>query len=396
MDSRKPLPPLPPHAFLDVLGTGGMATVYAALDEATGREVAVKVLRPQHRGNAEVVARFIDEARLAARMSHPNLAPLFCLGTHPQHGPCFSMKRIDGHTLHTRMRPVRRTPKGAVLDELVDIVVDVCAALEHAHAAGVVHGDLKCQNVLLGEHGAVYLMDWGNAREHGSPAPVDEAGRPVVLGTLGLLSPEQARGEELDARTDVFGVGTMIYTLLARRVPYGRGGPQGRIDAAKAGRFEPLSRAAPKAPATLREICERAMQVDPDDRFQSVHALRQALLDYRRRRVDVPVTRVRAGDVLVREGDVSDVIYIVDEGRFEVSREALSKPVAEVGLGAVIGETGVLTDGPRTATVTALTDAKVRCLDRNRVEQELERVSPWIQEILRGLARWLREATTSA
>lgn len=386
------LPPLPPHVHGEELGRGGMATVYAARDPALLRTVAVKVLHPHLRDQPEVVARFVEEARLAGRLEHPHILTSYSLGLHPEHGPCFTMRKVQGQSLHARMRRHRRTPRGAELDELVDVVVAVCDALAHAHEAGVIHGDLKSQNILLAEHGAVYLTDWGNARPVGSPPPLGPHGRPAVLGTLALLSPEQARAEPVDARTDIFGVGALLYTLLARKVPYGRGGPEARIDAARVGRFRPLATLAPKAPRTLRDIVERAMAVDPADRYPSVTALRSALVDYRRRRVDAPTRTLAAGEVLVGEGDASDVLYIVDEGTFVVTRAGDTTPLAEVGPGEVLGETGLLTDGPRTATVTATSPARVRCLDRQLVHEELDRVAPWLQTLVRSLAARVRRA----
>jgi len=393
-EPRSPdLPPFPHHTIGEELGRGGMGTVLEAFDPSLKRSVAMKVLHTELRPDPDVTERFIAEARLAGRLAHPHILTSYALGRHPQHGVCFTMRKVSGQTLFQRTRTHRRTPKGAELDELVDILVAICDALAHAHESGVVHGDLKSHNILLGDHGAVYLMDWGNARTVASPAPTDRNGRPLILGTLGMLAPEQARAQPVDPRTDIFGLGALLYTLLARRLPYSRGGPEARIDAAKVGRRRPLSELAPKAPGSLRDIAERAMAFAPDDRFQTARDLRQALVDYRRRRVDAPTRRLVPGEVLMREGDPSDILYIVDEGTFVVTRDGCDTSIAEVGPGAVLGETGLLTDNTRTATVTASTRASVRCLDRARVNEELDRLAPWIKELVTSLAGRVRKAT---
>ncbi len=385
--------PVPELSHLEVgtpLGQGGMATVYEANDPTLQRSVALKVLHPALREQPEVVERFIAEARLAGRLQHPNVLTTYAMGHHATHGWCFTMRKVNGQTLHDHMRRHRRTPKHTELDELVDILVAVCDALAHAHEAGVVHGDIKSQNILLAGHGAVYLTDWGNARPIGSLPPLDARGLPEVLGTLALLSPEQARGEAVDERTDVFGVGTLLYTLLARRVPYGKGGPEARIDAAKVGRFAPLAEQAPKAPGSLRDIATRAMALDPDDRFQTASELRQALVDYRRRRVDAKVLTLAPGDILIREGDIGDALYIIDEGTFAITREDVDGVVAHCGPGEVLGEMGLLTQQTRTATVVAETSASVRRLDGQMVREELDRMAPWLRTLVKNLAVRIR------
>jgi eukaryotic-like serine/threonine-protein kinase len=387
------LSPLPPHALTGLLGEGGMATVHAARDTTLDRPVALKVLRTELCADPGVVARFMGEARLVASLEHPNILPVHAAGAGPDGRPTLSMKVTPGGSLHDRMRGSRLPPKGDEIDDLVDVLIGVCDALGMAHARGWVHGDLKAQNVLLGEHGAVYLVDWGNARPVGSPPPRDAAGAPLLLGTPAVMAPEQARGDAVDARTDVFGVGALLYTLLARRVPYGRGGPQARIDAARVGRRKPLEQAARRAPAGLRAIAERAMSLDPTDRHADIGALRSALLAWRRRSLVVPLRTLGPGEVLITEGDGPGAMYVLESGQLVVStgEGEARRALRTCSPGELIGEISLFAGLPRTATLTAVGTATVREVTPEMVDEQLSRVSPWVRAAFEALARSLHQ-----
>lgn len=377
----------------DPVAEGGMGAVFRATDTALDREVAAKVLKREHHERPEVVGRFLDEARLAASLEHPHIIPIHALGMREELGPLFTMKLVDGETLYDRHRSRRGTPTGEYLSELIDVLIKVCDALSYAHSRGIVHADIKSQNIMLGRFHEVYLTDWGNARRIGAAPPLDERGRPAVLGTLGMLSPEQARAAAPDERTDVFGMGALIYTLLARRVPYSRGGPEARVDAAREGRYRPLERMAPRAPAALRRICQRAMAHEPDARYPTVEALRRDLDGYRRFRLIPPTRSLAAGEVLIREGEPSDYVYLVQSGEFVVKQAGHGDlEIDRCGPGAVIGEVGVLTGQTRSATVTAVTDAIVEQLGPELLDQELARVAPFMKSLVHDLAERLRQA----
>ena len=360
-----------------------------ATDRALGRSVAAKVLHRELQDDPGVVDRFLSEVRLAASLEHPNILPIHALGVREELGPFFTMKLVDGHTLHDLLAEHRRTPAGDDLARIVDVLIDVCDALALAHDRGVVHGDLKGRNVLVGPYGQVYLTDWGNALRVGEAPPSGPDGRALVLGTPGMLAPEQARGEPWDARTDVFGMGALLYTVLTRRVPYSRGGPQGQVDAAREGRFAPIEELTRRAPLPLRELSARCMAVDPADRPQSIDEVRGALDAYRRVRVEAPVQRVRRGEMLIEQGDDSPCLYIVQEGRFLVTQRGLrpnTQELARLGPGSIVGELGVLTGKPRTASVLALTDGVVLRLEPQHLRQELDRVAPWLRSLVFSLA----------
>lgn len=388
-----PLRPLPDHTLHELLGEGGMGEVYRASDAGLARPVAVKRLRSELADQPELRERFLAEARLAAGLDHPNILPVHAVGLDPSGTPLITMKLIEGGTLHDRLQQSRRPPRGEALFELVDVLIQVCNGLARAHEHGVVHGDIKARNIMLDQHGAVFLVDWGNALPLGSLPPRDSRGQPVLLGTPSSMAPEQARGEAVDERTDVFGLGALLYTILARRVPYSRGGPEARQEAARTCAHKPIDSLARRAPEGLRAVVRRAMQPDPADRHPSISALRAELVAWRRGEIPAPSREVAAGDVLIREGAASQALYIVEAGRFAVTAGAgdRAKLLGEAGPGAVLGEIGLFARSTRTATVTATESGRVRVISTDLLDEELERLPDWMRRVIEVMASRLHE-----
>jgi len=196
----------------DVLGRGGMATVYLARDEELERPVAVKVLAGHLADDPSFRDRFVREARLAAQLSHPNVVQIFDAGE-DEGEPYIVMEYVEGHTLADELQDGR--PLDA--ERVVDIGVQVCAGLEHAHAAGLVHRDIKPANLLLRGDGTVKIADFGIARA-AETTRLTQMGS--VLGTAAYLSPEQALGEEVTAAADIYALGCVLYEGLTGRTPY--------------------------------------------------------------------------------------------------------------------------------------------------------------------------------
>jgi serine/threonine-protein kinase len=358
----------------------------------------VKRLRDELADQPEVRERFLAEARLAAGLDHPNILPVHAVGLDPSGTPLITMKLIEGGTLHDRLQQSRRPPRGEALFELVDILIQVCNGLARAHEHGVVHGDLKARNIMLDQHGAVFLVDWGNALPIGGLPPRDGRGQPVLLGTPSSMAPEQARGDTVDERTDVFGMGALLYTILARRVPYSRGGPEARQEAARTCAHKPIDTLARRAPEGLRAVVRRAMQPDPADRHPSISALRTELVAWRRGEIPAPSRRVTAGEVLIREGEASRALYIVEEGLFAVTSGtgAAERLLTEVGPGTVLGEIGLFARSTRTATVTARAPGQVRVISHELLEEELERLPEWMRAVIEVMASRLHQKLRSS
>jgi serine/threonine protein kinase len=256
-----------------LLATGGMGRVYRATDLALGRDVAIKVPRSQTRW---LVRRFEREVAITARLDHPGVVPIHGAGRLPDGTPFYVMRILDGVPLDAALgRAINREQRLALLGHLVA----VANTMAYVHAEGVAHRDLKPQNVVLGRFGETLIIDWGLAKHLDASAPGAPAGAPAiaddpaadsvervlagrttrpgdVLGTPAFMSPEQARGEDVDQRSDVYAVGAMLEQLLTGRLP------RKAADAALA-----------QAPPELVAIVRRAMAPDREARYADCGAL---------------------------------------------------------------------------------------------------------------------------
>jgi serine/threonine-protein kinase len=220
------------YAFVEKVGEGGMGLILRVHEPVLNRHLALKVLRAEHRGNTDLVRRFLEEAQIAGQLQHPGVVPVHELGRLPDGRPFFTMKLVKGQTLAALLR--ERAGPADGLPRFLTIFGQVCQALAYAHARRVIHRDLKPGNVMVGAFGEVQVMDWGLAKVlSGAPGrpPREESdlqqvaasvietvgsatGEQMtqagwVLGTLAYMPPEQARGEieQIDERCDVFGLG---------------------------------------------------------------------------------------------------------------------------------------------------------------------------------------------
>jgi predicted Ser/Thr protein kinase len=253
-----------------LLGVGGMARVYLAVDAQLGREVALKVAEtPEGR------ARLLREAELTALLDHPNVVALHDAGVDETGEPFYVMRLVRGDTFDRVLAGARD-----LSDRLswVRRVADVAEAVAFAHDRGVVHRDLKPANVMIGAFGETQVMDWGLAARLGDLRDGD-----AIVGTPSYLGPEQARGEHVDARVDVFGVAAILYETLTGEPPWGRG--DDAVERARVGRRPSVLDRAPATPADLAALVEKGLAFDPSERYASASALAEDLrawLDGRR------------------------------------------------------------------------------------------------------------------
>ena len=194
------------------LGRGGMAAVFLAHDSELDRSVAIKVLADHLASDEAFRQRFVREARMAAGLSHPNIVHVYDQGDEDGR-PFIVMEYVDGHTLGDELKHTGAFPSARV----VDLALQICGGLEHAHAAGLVHRDIKPGNLLLSENGTVKIADFGIARA-AHATKLTQIGS--VLGTAAYLAPEQAAGEPVTAAADIYSLGCVLFELLTARTPY--------------------------------------------------------------------------------------------------------------------------------------------------------------------------------
>ncbi len=257
-----------------LIGRGGMAEVYCALDERLARGVAVKVLRASYGRDTAFRARFEEEARAAAMVSHPNVVAIFDAGEDGD-AAFIVMELVNGETLAGR---ISRGPLGkAAARRIAGEVLDALAA---AHSRGVLHRDIKPANVILSPEGTVKVADFGIAKAaHPSPDGDEPTTMNVVLGTPSYLAPERAQGRPATVRSDLWSVGVMLYESLTATKPFEGANPVAVARAAEEGRYRPVEDLRPDADPALVAVISRALRPDPADRFTSAAEMARVLRD---------------------------------------------------------------------------------------------------------------------
>ncbi|MFC1707062.1 protein kinase [Planctomycetota bacterium] len=393
------------------IGRGGMARVYRVRDGNLGREVAMKVLDLERAQDPAEAGAFVSEALTTAQLDHPNIVPVHDVGVDSHGRTYLVMRLVAGETLRQLLRAEGDTRSfGERLHEFLLVMLKVCDAVSFAHSRGVIHCDLKPQNVMVGAHGEVYVVDWGGARKRDSgsagrqaaitpvasaPEAGTSAGSSVVFGTPAYMAPEQARAveAEIGERTDVFGLGTLLYFFLTNRAPFMAASVAEATALALECRYKDPNELAPAPlPPALHEIIATAMARDPADRYGSAADLKRALEKFLRGGGGFVTTRFTAGAKIIAEGDVADAAYIITRGTCRVHKtiDGEQRVLRTMGPGEVFGETALILSAPRTATVEAVDDVTVQVVTPDELDKAFE-FHPWLKRIVRTITERFRE-----
>jgi serine/threonine protein kinase len=282
------------YEIVDLIGRGGMGTVYRARDKVLGDRVAVKVLRADLSRRPEMIRRFRSEMALARKVRHPNVCRIYVAGE--QHGRLFlAMELLEGKDLKTLLRNSRG---GLAPESAFECALQIANGLQALHDVGIVHRDVKPPNVMLDHKGIPHLMDFDIAKQHLADRTDAATATGNVLGTPEYMSPENARGDRVDFRSDIYSLGIMIFEMFTGEVPF-----RGETPLATVLKHlnDPLPLEGPRAerlPASVVPVLRKALAKEPDDRYSTARGLAGALIAARTAYTEIATPRHETAEPL--------------------------------------------------------------------------------------------------
>jgi serine/threonine-protein kinase len=325
----KPLGERPRYQMVARLGEGGMGEVYLAFDQDLRRQLAIKTVRAE--SDKPQIWRFLKEAQVLGQLGHPNIVPVYEMGLTEGNKPYYTMPVVRGETLHQILSSLELEDPAYLrvfsLTRLVQIFLQVTLAVEYAHVKGVVHRDIKPANIMVGEHGEVILLDWGVAKLLGETEVSTEAKEDITqtgfaVGTPTYMSPEQVTGDDVDARTDVYALGILLYEILTLEPPF-----RGQLMEVMTAHLEkdpmpPRARAPQREiPLELERACVKALAKEPDARHQTARALHDEVQGWLESASDRARRRERAGELAEQGRLLLDQYYALKEKVEEALRQ---------------------------------------------------------------------------
>jgi len=252
------------YKVLEKLGEGGMGVVYKAQDTKLDRVVALKFLPEHLLYDPTAKARFIQEAKGASAINHPNITTVYEIDE--AGGKSFiAMEFIDGKPLRELIEKNK-----LAIDKVIDMAIQICEGLHKAHQSGIVHRDIKPENILIGKDDLVKILDFGLAKLKGT-SRLTQTG--TTTGTVAYMSPEQSQGEEVDQRSDIFSLGVVLYEMITKRTPFEGKHPAAIIYSIINEKPQPLARFNTKVTFRLQEIVDKALAKDMGERYQHIDEL---------------------------------------------------------------------------------------------------------------------------
>ncbi|GJM14298.1 MAG: hypothetical protein DHS20C12_27010 [Pseudohongiella sp.] len=399
------------------IAEGGMGSIHKVFDKNLNRSSVLKIILPKIQEDPALFRQFIKEAQITARLEHPNIIPVHDIGIIDGDRLHFAMKEVHGDTLATILRHIKEGSEEYSnrfsYYSLLIVYRKICDAVAFAHSLGILHRDIKPDNIMVGGYGEVLLMDWGIAKLIGDEemelpenfgaafttiSNSEETLSGVVKGSPAFMSPEQAKGlgAEIDERSDVFLLGSTLYNIATLHAPYTGSDIEETIRNAQQGNLISSALRAPdrNIPRDLIRIIEKAMALNPAERYETVELLIRdidALLEGN----TTTTTKVfEAGETIIHEGDIGEEAYVISSGKVEVFKSTGNGDVHLLNLdsGQVIGEMALISQSVRSASIRAVERTELVMITKEVMEQGLSQLPPWLKTAVNCLTERLVHA----
>lgn len=392
---------------------GGLSLVSKSFDQWLNRVVAIKVLKQKYIENEGMIETFLNEAKLIGYLDHPGIISIYDVFMQSNVNPCYAMEFIKGQHLEDYIRELTRSCDSnddqcvaIPLTESLRIFERICETMAYAHDRGVVHLDLKPENIVIGEYGEVLIIDWGSAllydqapylqymkRQTASAAPVSFFSHtkpsPATASPM-YMSPEQTQQprETLAPPSDIFSAGVVFYQMLTGVMPFT--GSELNEVWEKIQSYQPLPVHAVNSniPLYLSQICSKMIEKTPDIRYRSFHEVLDDLNELRNSGCLFDTKHYKPGEVIFCEGDEGIYSFIILSGKVDISKAVDGRQVSlgELGKDEIVGELAIFSNEPRSATVTAIEPTTIRIMKKKEIDGELEKLAPWVGGMISGLS----------
>jgi eukaryotic-like serine/threonine-protein kinase len=394
------------YISLKLLGEGGFAQVHSFFDRALNRVIAVKELKPSCLKDPDLLNAFVNEAKLISFLDHPGIVSVFDTFLAGPEKPCYTMQLVEGRTLSSLLiDPVTGSPVPLPFTRALEIFMKMCETLAYAHDRGVIHLDLKPDNIMIGRYGEVLIMDWGSAKicdERPYKAYLgrfmDEPGQlslkkeneSLVLGTPSYMAPEQfkIRRNQCTPAADVFAAGIILYQMLTGTNPFWAVKLEDIRHLVENRNPPPVHEINVDIPLRLSQICEKALEKSTVNRYRNCHELVEDIKQCHDSCEAFISNTYNAGEVIFEEGAIGEYAFIIVSGRVEISKihDGAPKVLAVLGKNEIVGELAIFSKQPRSATARAIEPTTIRIMNKVDVERELDKLSPWVGRIITGLS----------
>lgn len=391
------------YRWLELIGVGGLAQVSTSFDTQLNRVVAIKKLNPENHTDALKLKSFVNEAKLISYLDHPGIVPVYDTFVDSDGQVCYSMKFIEGEDLHAFISK-QATEEYTDLATALPVFSKICETLAFAHDKGVLHLDLKPENIRIGQYGEVRIMDWGNARLFNSEQyrhylrtfmsedQMDslEEKEHFLAGTPEYMSPEQIQlpREKLTPESDIFSVGVILYQILTKILPFREDNLEVLFELIRSYQPLPAHQMNPTIPRRLSQICMKMLEKEVAQRYHSFHEVLKDIQDLSISGQGLIQKKYMPGEWIFKEGDSGEYAFVIVSGLVEISKELEGKRqiLAKLGKGEFVGEIAIFTKQPRIASARAIQPTVIQLMNKETLEEDLQKLSPWLEQMIARLS----------